>query len=735
MKKKKINRNKQGKQRHHNPVIEGKKHRNKSLSAVVSKVLDLFTYNREQRFDLANVFHRVEASTSSEKALVKRILQSLVEQQRLAFQQGTGYYMPKESQTILATYERDGRIGYAVPVDDGPIVFIPERRSLRARRGDTIEVAILAKRKGELQGEVVAIKEHARENFVGVVKRMEGEDVFVECDDNDLDSDVKVIQNPSKPLKIGDKVLVHIEEWGSNKLISLGKVVEIFGLEGENNTEMHAILAEFGLPYKYPEACQRYAESIPSEIPPSEISLREDFRGVTTFTIDPDDAKDFDDALSIREIDGENFEIGVHIADVSYYVRQGDPVDEEALGRATSVYLVDRTVPMLPERLCNVLCSLRPHEDKLAFSVIFTIVPNTAEILDYRINRTVIQSDRRFTYREAQERIDTGEGDYSREIGFLHTIAQKLRKKRFAHGGIRFQSTELGFVLDENGIPVDVTPVPHGSANELIEEFMLLANRTMAERIGKKKNPNDKDRTFVYRIHENPDPDKIASASQFLAKNKILPVEKRRNDKKELSSEAMNQIFDATAGTPFEQIVSMLFLRAMARARYTTNNIGHYGLAFPYYTHFTSPIRRYPDIMVHRLLASYIFGEGDIPKQEELEETCLHCSDMEQIADQADRASVKYKQAEFLENQRSRVFDGHISGVTEWGLYVMLDHSGCEGLIPIRTLEDDFYLMDEDNYCLVGRRFRKRYTLGQPLRVRVKDVNKVRRLIDFELVE
>ena len=527
--------------------------------------------------------------------------------------------------------------------------------------------------------------------------------------------------------KTGDKAIVRITEWPEEAKNPLGEVVDILGTAGDNNAEMNAILAEFDLPYKYPANVEKAAEKISDAIPEEEIAKREDFRGVTTFTIDPKDAKDFDDALSARKLDNGNWEVGVHIADVTYYVKPESLIDREAFSRATSVYLVDRTIPMLPERLCNQICSLRPDEEKLCFSVIFELNKN-AEIQQSHITRTIIKSDRRFTYEEAQAVIETGEGEYKEEILALNGLAQKLRDRRFKDGAIAFDRYEVKFDIDENGKPLGTYIKESKEANKLIEEFMLLANRTVAEFIGKSKNKTKK--TFVYRIHEQPDPEKLRDFSAFISR---FGYKMRTEGTKTDISKGINKLLDSVQGKPEENLVETLAIRSMQKAHYTTDNIGHYGLAMDYYTHFTSPIRRYPDMMVHRLLERYLAGGRSVIKNK-YEEYCKHCSEMEMVASNAERSSIKYKQVEFMKDKLGQVFDGVVSGVTEWGLYVELNDNKCEGLVPIRDLDDDYYEFDDKNYCLLGRRTKRIYRLGDTITVKVAQANLERKQLDFALV-
>ena len=501
------------------------------------------------------------------------------------------------------------------------------------------------------------------------------------------------------------------------------------GQKGDNNTEMHAILAEFGLPYKYPENVEKAAEKIDAGITPEEVGRREDFRDVTTFTIDPRDAKDFDDALSIRRLDNGNYEVGVHIADVTHYVHPNTIIDREARSRATSVYLVDRTIPMLPERLSNGLCSLRPDEEKLTFSAIFEM-DRKANVVNSRIGRTVIKSNRRFTYEEAQERIETGQGDYAEEINILNGLAKEMRRRRYQEGALEFDRAEVRFEIDENGKPVSVYFKESKDSNKLIEEFMLLANLTVAESIGKVPK-GKKAKTFVYRVHDNPDPEKLANLA-LIATRFGYRLDTDGNSRR--VNQSVNRLLRDVKGKGEENMLSILAIRSMAKANYSTENVGHYGLNMPYYTHFTSPIRRYPDMMVHRLLARYAEGGRSVDRIK-TEDECRHSSDMEVLAANAERSSIRYKQVEYMRDRLGQVYEGVISGVTEWGFYVELDESMCEGLVPIRDLADDYYDLDEKNYCLIGRRHGVKYTLGDRVKVQVARADLESKQLDFALID
>ena len=595
--------------------------------------------------------------------------------------------------------------------------------------GDKVKVQLFAKRKGaEPEGEVVEILESKERTFVGKLQVAKGF-AFLITENKTLANDIFIPKDKLKGGKNGDKAIVRIVEWPDEAKNPLGEVIDILGIAGQNTAEMHAILAEFGLPYKYPSSVEKAADKIPEAISPEEIENREDFRGITTFTIDPKDAKDFDDALSARRLDNGNWEVGVHIADVTHYVKTDGVIDKEAQSRATSVYLVDRTIPMLPERLCNQICSLRPDEEKLCFSAVFEL-NSDAVVQNSRICRTIIKSDRRFAYEEAQEVIETGEGDYKEEILALNDLAKKLRERRFKSGAINFDRYEVKFEIDEQGKPVRVYFKISKDANKLIEEFMLLANRTVAEFVGRPPKGKTK-KTFVYRIHELPDPDKMENFATFIRR---FGYKLKTDGTKTDFSKGINSLLDNVQGKPEENLIETVAIRAMQKARYSTENIGHYGLAFEYYTHFTSPIRRYPDMMVHRLLERYLAG-GRSVIQKKYEDLCDHCSSMEQVAANAERASIKYKQVEFMQDKLGMVFDGVISGVTEWGLYVELNENKCEGLVPIRDLDDDYYEFDEKNYCLLGRRKKRQYRLGDPITIKVAQANLERKQLDFQLAE
>ena len=608
-------------------------------------------------------------------------------------------------------------------------VYVSQRNSLNALDGDRVEFVITRRsHAGSLEGEITRIVERSRKQYVGTAD-VSDHAIFVKMDPRRMPMDVYLSKRDNPNVQHGDKVVIRITDWALGSKSPAGELVEVLGRAGENNTEMHAILAEYGLPYHFEQKVEDAAQAIPSTITKAAYAARRDFRKITTFTIDPADAKDFDDALSIRKLKGGLWEVGVHIADVTHYVKEGGIIDKEAEKRATSVYLVDRTIPMLPERLCNFICSLRPDEEKLAYSVIFEMTEK-GEVKNSRVVHTVIKSDRRFTYEEAQEIIETGKGDFQEEVLQLDKLAKILRENRFKAGAINFDRYEVKFEIDEKGKPVSVYFKESKDANKLIEEFMLLANRTVAEKIGRVPK-GKKAKVLPYRIHDLPDPEKLDNLAQFIAR---FGYKLRTSGTKTDISKSINHLLDDIQGKKEENLIETVSIRAMQKARYSVHNVGHYGLAFDYYTHFTSPIRRYPDMMVHRLLTKYLDQGGRTVSEQKYEALCEHSSSMEQIASNAERASIKYKQVEFMTERLGQTFDGVISGVTEWGLYVELNENKCEGMIPIRDLDDDYYEFDEKNYCLRGRRKNKIYSLGDAITIKVARANLEKKQLDFALV-
>ncbi len=721
---------------------------------VAQKLADLFESDPKKEYDVKDLFRIMHADNHPARMVVVDALSDLVLDDYITTD-GQGHYRNAVLSNVMeGTFvrKRNGRNSF-IPDDGGKSILVCERNSLHALDGDRVRVTMLARRAGHTrEAEVSEILERKNDTFVGKLEIDRGYG-FLITESRSLATDIFIPQDQLNGGQNGDKALVKIIEWPSGSKSPVGKVIDILGKQGENNAEMHAILAQYGLPYKYPEEVEKAADRIDPGITSEEIARREDFRGVTTFTIDPHDAKDFDDALSIRSAGDGLWEVGVHIADVSHYVKEGDIIDREAQKRATSVYLVDRTIPMLPERLCNFICSLRQDEEKLAYSCIFTL-NEKAEIVKWHLAHTVIKSNRRFAYEEVQtilerngvasqedlnlpgdhpEPLPAGsapEGEYATELITLNRLAKLLRKKRFANGAIGFDRAEVRFEVDEKGHPISTYVKVAKDANKLVEEFMLLANKTVAESVAivpKGRKP----KVFPYRIHDVPDPEKMEKLSAFVAR---FGYKIRTDGTKTEVSKSLNNLLEDVKGKKEAEVVEMVALRAMMKARYSVHNIGHYGLMFKYYTHFTSPIRRYPDTMVHRLLTRYAEGGRSVSEQK-YEDLCIHSSDMEQLATTAERASIKYKQVEFMGDRLGQEFDGTVSGVTEFGLYVEVDENACEGMIPLRMLLDDYYEFDERNFCLVGRRYHRRYCLGDKVRIRVERANLERRQLDFALVE
>lgn len=707
---------------------EKKSKKNISKKEIYQALYNMFDLNPDMEFTHKQIAERLGLKNIGAQQLLVGVLREM-KNDRILTEVSPGKFRYKENKTyVTGTIDMTSRgTAYLITDECKEDVFIPQAWLNHALDGDKVKVLLSAhSRRRRPEGEVVEIIERKKETFVGIIQ-CSPHYAFLVPTGKQLPYDIFIPLTALKGAKNGEKAIAKITSWPANQKNPEGEIVEVLGQPGDNDTEMNAIMAEYELPVQFPATVEKAANKIPEEIPGEEIKKRRDFRDVTTFTIDPQDAKDFDDALSVQQLKNGNIEVGVHIADVSYYVGENSILDKEAYKRATSVYLVDRTIPMLPERLSNGVCSLRPNEEKLCFSAVFELNSN-AEVLNQWFGRTIIKSNRRFTYEEAQAMIDGEDGDYKQEILLLNNLAQKLRAARFENGAIDFDRIEVRFEIDEKGKPIGVYFKRSREANKLIEEFMLLANKKVAERIGKVKD-GQRAKTFVYRVHEKPNEDKLEDFSRFISRfGYRLHTTTPRN-----LSTSMNKLMHEVKDRPEQNLIETLAIRTMAKAKYSTVNVGHYGLAFDYYSHFTSPIRRYPDVMTHRLLQRYL-DNGRSVNADKYEEKCKHCSEMEQLAANAERASIKYKQVEFMADKLGETFMGTISGVTQWGFYVELNDTKCEGMVSISELEGDYYEFDEKNYCIVGRHHRKVYQLGDQVCIRVAKANLVSRQLDFTIV-
>ena len=715
---------------------------------LAEQLTSFFQSQPNETYSFKEIFRALKLKTHPAKMLAIDVMEEMAWDDFLAKVGDSAYTLNTKGQVQEGTFIRkaNGKNTFQ-PDDGGTPVFVSERNSMAALNGDHVKVQYMARRQNHIkEAMVIEILQRKKDTFVGKL-RVEKDIAFLVTQENLFIHDILIPKKKLRGGTTGDRALVKITQWpDANHKNLMGEVVDVLGAAGDNDVEMNTILAQYGLPYKYPKRVEDAAEKISAEITEQDFKEREDFRNVWTCTIDPKDAKDFDDALSIRRLEKEGlWEVGVHIADVSHYVKEGDIIDREAQQRATSVYLVDRTIPMLPERLCNFICSLRPNEEKLAFSCIFNL-DNDANVKAYRIVHTVIKSNRRYAYEEAQQLLEdngvvdgTGEpapkpgkdgykGEYAEEIITLDRLAKLLRARRFKGGSVKFDSEELHFDVDNTGKPLRCYFKRSKDANKLIEEFMLLANKTVAESIGKTVK-GKKAKTLPYRVHDNPDPQKFENLREFSAK---FGYKLKSSSTKGATARALNKLMDEVQGTREEKVIQTIALRSMMKAKYTTHNIGHFGLAFDYYTHFTSPIRRYPDTMVHRLITRYQNG-GRSANRDHYEELCEHCSDMELVAQNAERDSIKYKMVEFMGEHIGECYDAHISGIQSFGIYAEIDENHCEGMIPMRDLDDDYYYFDEKNYCLVGRRRHHVYQLGDPIRIKVAKANLERKQLDFTL--
>ncbi len=714
----------------------GKNRINKNTMSMLLE--DYFKERPGKSVSFKEIFRELKLNTHPLKMLAIEVMEEMAWDDFIVRTSDNSYCLPEsDSHTTVGTFYRktNGRNSF-VPEGTDKSVLVTERNSLYAMNGDKVRVTMMARRRNHAkEAQVLEILQRAKETFVGKL-RVEEDMAFLEVLDGVLPADIIIAKKKLNGGKNNDKVVVRITRWpdAQNRAV-LGEVIDVLGPSGNNDVEMNTILVQYGLPYEYPKEVEAEADKISAEITEKDYNEREDFRNTFTCTIDPADAKDFDDALSVKKLDNGEWEVGVHIADVSHYVKEGSIIDKEARKRATSIYLVDRTIPMLPERLCNFICSLRPDEEKLAYSVIFNM-DEQADVKSFRIVHTVIKSNRRFVYDEVQKiLIDSNaigdgkvnpKGEYAQELCVLWKLAEQLRNRRLSNGSVKFESEEMKFELDDKGHPVRCYFKKIFEANNLIEEFMLLANRTVAESVGKVKKGKAA-KTLPYRIHDNPDPMKLDNLKDFIVK---FGYKMKSTSTKGETARSLNRLMEDCNGKKEQKLIQMVALRSMMKAKYSIHNIGHFGLAFDYYTHFTSPIRRYPDTMVHRLLTSYDEGAKSANK-EHTEELCSHCSDMELIAANAERDSIKYKAVEFMGDRIGQVYDAHISGITSYGVYCEIDENHCEGMVPMRDLKDDYYEFDEKNYCLRGTRRGNIYRLGDPIRIKVVKANLEKKQLDF----
>jgi len=684
----------------------------------------------EKSLNYKQISSRLGVENGNDRRGVVQVLDELVSSNFL-IQPSQGKYQvhPSQIMQVQATmdFTKSGS-AYAIPETEGKDIFIAERNTGKALHGDKVKVSIIGSNRGQAEGKVVSVIHRRTENYVGVIE-LSKHHAFLIPSNSRIHVDFFIDKSKIKGAKNGQKVIVQLLQWQDDEKSPEAEVITVLGDPGVNDVEMHAILAEFDLPYEFPDSVIQAAEKIDVTITENEIKRRRDFRKHTTFTIDPDDAKDFDDALSIHHHKDGSYEVGIHIADVSHYVKPGSVLDEEALKRATSVYLVDRVVPMLPEVLSNFVCSLRPHEEKLCMSAVFRI-SEEGKVMNEWFGKTIIESNHRFTYADAQAIIDGDDKTHPLKDDVLkfHKWALRFRKDRIAHGALEFSGTEVKFELDPEGKPIGVYEKKMGEANHLIEEFMLMANRQVAAFVGKPEKNKDA-KTFVYRVHDTPDAEKLFKLKEFVSRLGY----KLKSTKPENASYALNDLLRQVKDQPEEDAVKIMSIRSMAKAIYTTENIGHYGLAFDYYSHFTSPIRRYPDVIAHRLIETYSHG-GPSEKKDDLEKKCKHSSDREKKASEAERASIKYKQVEFMLDKIGENFEGHISGLARWGIFVELAGTKIEGMIPLNSMDDDIYRFDEKKNQIVGQRYKEVFEFGDKINVRVHGADLILKQLDFRII-
>src|SRR5690554_1822678 len=697
---------------------------------LAQKVLNFLDNHYGEAYTEKKLIKKLELRDTFSKENIVPVLKQLETAGSLAKNSRNEYYSSREPEYVTGYVDYvNSRFAFVIPENQQKSeedIMVKEADLKNALDGDKVKIMVfpMKGKSSRQEGRVVEIVERARDEFVGRVE-ISPRFAFVVPDFKKMHHDIFIKKGDLMDVQHNQKVVVQITEWRDEDKNPTGKVIKVLGTAGEHEVEIHSIMAEFGLPFEYPEAVEQEAEAISDQISKEEIKARRDFRGIPTFTIDPADAKDFDDAVSYQKLPNGNMEVGVHIADVTHYVNMQTLLEKEAYDRATSVYLVDRTIPMLPERLSNGLCSLRPNEDKLTFSCVFEM-DETGDVLKHWIGRTVIHSDRRFSYEEAQENIDKQEGDFYQELTLLNGLAKKLRERRFKKGAVNFETVEVKFKLDEKGVPLGLVIKERKDIHKLIEEFMLLANRTVAEFIFQKNKGKD---TFVYRIHDHPDLDKLSVFAGFAKKfGHTIHIDEDTN-----LSFALNSLMDEIHGKPEQNVLEQLAIRSMAKARYTTEAKGHFGLAFQHYTHFTSPIRRYPDMMVHRLLQHYLNGSKS-PDSDPYEEKCVHSSEREKRASDAERASIKYKQVEYMLNAEDKNYEGIVTGVTEWGVYVEIIETKCEGMVRLHDMKDDYYEFEEKKMRLIGTKNKRMITLGDKVSVRVLNADIDRRTIDLEFV-